>query len=72
MVDGLDLEQGAISAHRKRRGTYIAAARQGIAGGTAAAFGQAVAHGQASGLAQYLDTAILAQEGEDFLQHRPG
>ncbi|MNM97391.1 hypothetical protein D3C81_1098950 [compost metagenome] len=76
MVDGLQLEQLTVGLHRKGRRANIAAARQCIAGGGAAALSQAVAQRLPTrlqtDLTQYFDAAILAQEGQHFFHHRTG
>ncbi|MCY1243396.1 hypothetical protein D9M72_564100 [compost metagenome] len=75
MVNGLQFDQGAVGTHRERCRTDIATARQGIAGGTAATFGQAITQhlsARLTRLAQHFDASILAQKRQDLFKYRAG
>ncbi|MNP25681.1 hypothetical protein D3C76_1184990 [compost metagenome] len=75
MVNGLDLDQRAIGAHREWRCADVAATGQGVTRRTAAALGQAITQrlsARLPQLAQYFDATVLAQERQDFFQHRAG
>ncbi len=75
MVNGLDLDQRAIGAHRERGRADVAATGQGVTRRTAAALGQAITQRLSTRLpqlAQHFDATVLAQERQDFFQHRAG
>ncbi|MCY1431061.1 hypothetical protein D9M71_470230 [compost metagenome] len=74
VVDGLGKEQFAVAIHGIGRRADIAAARQRIAGRAATAVGKPVAQAAAGAviLTEHLDPTILAQKGQQLVEHRPG
>ncbi|MNR07683.1 hypothetical protein D3C85_1238130 [compost metagenome] len=74
MVNRLGKKQFAVALHRIGRRADIAAARQRIAGRAATAVGKPVAQAAAGAviLTEHLDPTILAQKGQQLVEHRPG